>query len=243
MLLQDAKLGDVLFFKTEDLNDSYNGYHATKDLTGTVVKSYDGSCLTIAWTATENNGKGIDLSSAIFAPEYPELTFGVRLRDITPCTLVNAKVKVKDTKVGDKIKVPLYNKTFTMDSTHLERGEYLVATVIAPTINGGCLLGWSESNLVHSGHEQPLRTFDHHGCDLSKFSELKFAAHLNDEIPCELIASIKSEPIDEQKSIKDARKPNSALFLMTCIAAGAGLSHYSRKVKDETQNDYVYQRS
>ena len=127
-------------------------------------------------------------------------------------------MKLKDAKVGDKVKLPLdpYN-SFTMgySGSEIKAGKYLIATVLEQS-SYDTLVAWNDNKATETyGQEYLTKTkaeatrLDKKARSLSK--QLPYAMKLNAEVHCEMVSSTKE---------------GSSAFplLLALVGIGAGIS-------------------
>jgi len=255
MLISEAKPGDIVRLAVESLRDPQNGYKVQVPITGTVLARPGfpwQHCYAIGWTTEQNlqRQNEINYIREMSDPSFPYLTLGVYVMPETQCevltppaiepieTKVNEAMKKKEyktlgeMKVGDRVRIPLVNRGFTVDSTNLSK-EFLTVTVCSPATGGGAVIAWTdaEQKKKNASTGGPLKSYSYL---LDVESQKKFVEsgkltrgyHINYSVPCTLISG-------------GVAKPKSVGLMLTMIGMGAGLSRLSTRGTKSTLREIV----
>lgn len=244
MLISEAKPGDIVRFAVANLSVAYNGYHVGVPITATVLArpGYPwGSCYAVGWTAEQDvqRQKEIDYIRPMNDPALPHLTQGIYVMPDTPCEVLTPPVLDKkvtekmttkkvyktlaDMKIGDRVKIPMLNRGFTVDSANLSTDDHLVVTVCTPASGGGAVIGWTDAEHKkknpNTGDAFPRYKYLLDVESQKKFekSNLTHGYHINCSVPCELIAKTNKS------------KPKSVGLMLAMIGTGAGLSRLATR--------------
>lgn len=256
MQISEAKPGDVVRFTIENLSTTHNGYDAKATITATVLNrpGYPwSSCCAVAWTVEQDvqRQQEIDYIRPMNDSAFPHLTQGIYVMPDTPCEVLTppatnlSEMKVDEImkkkeyktlaemKVGDRVRIPMQNRGFTVDSGNISK-DFLTVTVCSPSSGGGAVIGWTDAE--HKKKSPSTGTaLKNYSYLLDVESQKKFVEtsnlthgyHINSAVPCELVSRTGKS------------KAKSVGLMLAMIGTGAGLSRLATRSAKSTLREVI----
>lgn len=133
---------------------------------------------------------------------------------------MNARKKLSECKVGDKIKVPLSDSgywDYDHKGTQLDKGQFIEATVIAPSDSyGSSTIGFNHNPKLANNTSSMA---DNQKC-AKQFHDLACSQYLGGSVNVEIISDFKEKKVSSSSSSDKPALP----FLAACIGIGAALA-------------------
>lgn len=231
--IDNCQVGDKICIDAADGSSPLNGHRPTGMMIATIMPSNGNYNPIIAWEKKDE--VGIDNCNPLLLEiksKYPRMVGATYIDLKTPCIVLSSapatkgkpmgiRQKISECKVGDKIKVPLSDSgywDYDHKGTQLDKGQFIEATVIAPSDSyGSSTIGFNHNPKLANNTSSMA---DNQKC-AKQFHDLACSQYLGGSVNVEIISDFKEKKVSSSSSDKPALP-----FLAAYIGIGAAFAQF-----------------